>query len=61
MAEEAAPVDEDLEPLSVPKFPKLKKLSVENMNVRAAEYVNALAALPKCMDATSRRGQAVAT
>jgi hypothetical protein len=62
MEEEAAPADEDLQPLSVPKFPKLKKLSLEDRNVGATEFVNALAALPKCMDATSRRGQeAVAT
>jgi hypothetical protein len=59
--EEAAPADDDLQPLSVPKFPRLKQLSLENRNVRAVAYVNALAALPKCIDATSRRGQAVAT
>jgi hypothetical protein len=28
MTEEAAPADEDLQPLSVPKFPKLKKLQL---------------------------------
>jgi hypothetical protein len=62
MAEVAAPADEDLQPLSVPKFSKLKKLSLENRNVGATEYVNALAALPKCMDVASRRGgRAVAT
>jgi hypothetical protein len=54
--EEAAPADdEDLQPLSVPKFPKLKQLSLENRNAAVTEYVNALAALPKCMSATSRR------
>ena len=62
MAEGVAAADEDLQPLSVPKFPKLKKLSLENRDVQATEYVQALAALPECMDATSRRGgQAVAT
>ena len=62
MAEGVAAADEDLQPLYVPKFPKLKKLSLENRDVQATEYVQALAALPKCMDATSRHGgQAVAT
>jgi hypothetical protein len=52
----------DLQPLSVPKFPKLKKLSLEDRNVGATEYVNDLVALPKSMDATSHHGQgAVAT
>jgi hypothetical protein len=63
MEEAATAADGALSPalLSLPKFPRrLKQLSVENRNVAVRDYVNALAALPKCMNATSR-GQAVAT
>ncbi len=42
MAEGVAAADEDLQPLYVPKFPKLKKLSLENRDVQATEYVQAL-------------------
>jgi hypothetical protein len=61
MEEEAAPADEDLlQPLSLPKFPKLKQLSLEDRNAAVTEYANALSAFPKCMNATSR-GQPAAT
>jgi hypothetical protein len=61
MEEAAAPAeDEDLMlPVYIPKFPTLSQLSVENRVGAVTEYVKALAALPKCIRATSR-GQPVA-
>jgi hypothetical protein len=50
-------MEEDLQPLSSPKFLSLKKL---RSHAEAIQYVNALATLPKCMAATSH-SKAVAT
>jgi hypothetical protein len=37
MAEEAPPAGEDVQPLSAPKFPKLKSLSLEDRILGATE------------------------
>ena len=50
MDKEAAPADEDLQPLSFPKFLNLEEL---RSHAEARKYVNALAVLPKCMAVTS--------